>query len=102
MSATAQCTEALKAANRTRLSRVRLRRRIAADSHEAAVARVGRVMAHPEPEWEGMTVFRLVSAIRRYGHARTLKALHAAGISENCTVDALTERQQAALKVALR
>lgn len=81
---------ALERANRIRLARADVKRRLAAGT---------LTLDDALDEWSvgNMLVFELVSARRRWGPACTSKAFAAAGVSETKTVDALTPRQRRVL-----
>lgn len=88
---------ALARANRVRLARAGLKRRIARG--EVAVEAL-----LSEPPWEaaGMTVSDLLISQHRWGSTRCRKLLMALRISETRTVGSLTTRQRAELAACLR
>lgn len=80
---------ALARANRVRLARAELKRRIADGNSTAAEV----VLACPW-EVETMTVADLLASQRRWGATRCRKLLVSLQISETRTVESLTERQR--------
>jgi hypothetical protein len=91
-----QHLQALQRANRVRLARAELKRRVAAGELSAA-----EVIARSPWEAESMTLAELLTAQRRWGHTRARKFLAAIPVSETKTVGSLTERQRGALATAL-
>lgn len=91
-----QHLRALERANRVRLARAELKRRIAAGEVSAAEVVVTRPW-----EAESMTLAELLTSQRRWGHTRCRKFLAALGLSETKTVASLTDRQRDALAAAL-
>lgn len=91
-----QHLRALEHANRVRLARAQLKRRIAAG--EVAVGEV--VLACP---WyvHSMEVSDLLMSQKRWGHARCRRLLLSIGVPENKPVGTLTERQRGALVAVL-
>jgi hypothetical protein len=87
-----QHIQALERANRVRLARANLKRRIA--EGELAVADV--ILSRPW-EAETMPVCYLLLSQRRWGLQRARKVLAAIPISENKEVGSLTDRQRLAL-----
>jgi hypothetical protein len=87
-----QHLRALERANRVRLARANLKRRIA--DGELAVADV--ILSRPW-EAETMEVCHLLLSQRRWGMQRARKVLAAIPISENKEVGKMTERQRHAL-----
>jgi hypothetical protein len=87
-----QHIRALERANRVRLARAHLKRRIV--DGELAVADV--ILRRPW-EAETMPVCDLLLSQRRWGHQRARKVLSAIPISENKELGSLTERQRLAL-----
>jgi len=87
-----QHLQALERANRVRLARAELKRRIAAD--EVTVAEV--VLACP---WqaESMSVSDLLISQKRWGRARARRLLFSLGLPENKALAALTDRQRVVL-----
>jgi hypothetical protein len=87
-----QHLQALEHANRVRLARAALKRRIAAG--ELGVIEV--VLSCP---WEvhSMSISDLVMSQKRWGRARCSRLLRSIGVPENKAVGTLTERQRAAL-----
>ena len=91
-----QHLRALEHANRVRLARAHLKRRIAAG--EVSVGEV--VLACP---WHvhSMEVSDLLMSQRRWGQARCRRLLVSIGVPENKPVGTLTERQRQALVAVL-
>ena len=87
-----QHIRALERANRVRLARANLKRRIA--DGELGVADV--ILGRPW-EAETMPVCDLLLSQRRWGHQRARKALAAIPISETKELGSLTDRQRRAL-----
>lgn len=92
-----QHLRALERANRVRLARAELKRRVA--QGEISVAEV--VLECPW-EAESMMVADLLAAQRRWGITRCRKLLASIPMSETKTVGSMTERQRNALAGALR
>ncbi|HVS29136.1 MAG TPA: hypothetical protein VHE14_06265 [Solirubrobacteraceae bacterium] len=90
--ASPQHLRALERANRVRLARAELKRRIAAGGLAAADV----ILSLPW-EAEGMEVSELLLSQRRWGAARCRKLLSAIPITENKTLGSMTERQRLAL-----
>jgi hypothetical protein len=82
----------LERANRVRLARADLKRRVA--DGELAVADV--ILSRPW-EAESMEVADLLLSQRRWGWTRARKALSAIPIPENKTIGSMTDRQRRAL-----
>jgi hypothetical protein len=91
-----QHIQALEQANRVRLARAELKRRVCRG--EVTVAEV--VVTCP---WEAdsMTISDLLQAQRRWGRTRCHKFLDSIQMSENKTVGSLTERQRRTLAALL-
>ncbi len=91
-----QHLRALERANKVRLARAELKRRVA--SGEVDVAEV--IMQCP---WEAdsMAVADLLMSQRRWGHTRCRKFLAQIPISEQKTVGSMTERQRRTLAAML-
>ena len=87
---------ALEQANRVRLARAALKRRIAAGEIDASEV----VLACPW-ETESMTVSELLMSQKRWGRTRCRKFLMSIGLSETKTVSSLTERQRVTLAALL-
>ena len=87
-----QHLHALARANRVRLARANLKRRVAAAEISAAEV----VLTCP---WEAhsMSVSDLLMSQRRWGRARCKRLLTSIQVPENKTVGSLTERQRLAL-----
>lgn len=92
-----QHLRALERANRVRLARAELKRRVAAGDITAA-----EVVADAPWEAESMTLAELITSQRRWGSTRCRKFLSAIELSETKTLGSLTERQRGALARALR
>jgi len=91
-----QHLRALERANRVRLARAALKRRVAGGLEEAA-----EVILHSPWEAESMAVAELLMSQRRWGSTRCRKFLSAMAISENKTIGSMTERQRRALAARL-
>lgn len=87
---------ALEHANRIRLARAELKRRIGAGLVTAA-----EVVSDPPPEVESMSISELLMSQRRWGRARCRRLLLSLGIPENKRIGTLTERQRTALTALL-
>src|SRR6266516_4110428 len=87
---------ALERANRVRLARAALKRRVAAGEVDAAET----VLACPW-EVESMSISELLMSQRRWGRTRCRKFLQSIGLSENKTLGTLTERQRVTLAALL-
>jgi hypothetical protein len=87
-----QHLRALERANRVRLARADLKRRVA--DGELAVADV--ILSRPW-EAESMEVADLLLSQRRWGWTRARKVLAAIPIPENKTIGSMTDRQRRAL-----
>ena len=87
---------ALEYANRVRLARAELKRRVAAGELSAAEV----VVSCP---WEAhsMAISSLLTSQKRWGRARCRRILMSIGVAENKPVGTLTERQRSALVDAL-
>ncbi len=91
-----QHLRALERANRVRLARAALKRRIA--SGELSASDV--IMACP---WEAgsMSISELLMSQRRWGRTRCRRMLLSLGLPENKQIGTLTERQRTALAAML-
>jgi hypothetical protein len=91
-----QHLRALEYANRVRLARARMKRRIAAG--ELSVAEV--VLGCP---WQAhsMSISDLLMSQKRWGRTRCRRLLVSLGVPENKQVGTLTERQRLALAAVL-
>jgi hypothetical protein len=96
VAAAPQHIRALELANRVRLARAELKRRVGRG--EASVADV--ILSCPS-EAEGMTIADLLMSQRRWGRTRCRKFLVAIAMSENKTVGSMTERQRVTLAALL-
>lgn len=91
-----QHLRALEHANRVRLARAELKRRVA--TQQATAAEV--VMECPW-EAESMEISHLLMSQRRWGRARCRRLLLSLGIPENKHIGTLTDRQRRALAATL-
>ena len=91
-----QHLRALEHANRIRLARAELKRRIGAGALSAA-----EVLSEPPPEVDSMSISELLMSQRRWGRARCRRLLVTLGVPENKRVGTLTDRQRAALAAEL-
>jgi hypothetical protein len=91
-----QHLRALEYANRVRLARARLKRRVAAGELSAAEV----VLTCP---WQAhsMSISDLLMSQKRWGRARCRRLLVSLGVPENKQVGTLTERQRLALAAVL-
>jgi hypothetical protein len=91
-----QHLQALEYANRVRLARARMKRRIAAGELSAAEV----VLSSP---WQAhsMSVSDLLMSQKRWGRARCRRLLVSLGVPENKQIGTLTERQRLALAAVL-
>ena len=96
LSAAPQHLRALQHANRVRLARADLKRRIAAQDTSAA-----EVVLHCPWEASSMEISDLLMAQRRWGRARCRRLLLSLGLPENKQVGTLTARQRQALAALL-
>ena len=91
-----QHLKALERANRVRLARAALTRRVAAGEVSAAEV----IMASPW-EAESMSISELLMSQRRWGRTRCRRVLLSLGLPENKQVGTMTERQRGALAAML-
>lgn len=91
-----QHLRALEQANRVRLARADLKRRLAAQKVSATEVLLTRPW-----EAESMTISDLLMSQRRWGRARCRRVLTAQGVPENKRIETLTERQRRGLAEAL-
>ena len=91
-----QRLRALEQANRVRLARAALKRRLAAAELDA-----GEVVAATPQEAAGMALGELLMSQRRCGSARCRRLLSPLGLSERKALGTLTERQRRLLLGAL-
>ncbi len=91
-----QHLRALERANRVRLARAALKRRIA-----AGALTVNEVVLDGAWEVHSMKVNDLLMSQKRWGHARCRRLLLSIGVPENKPVGTFTERQRRALVAAL-
>jgi hypothetical protein len=87
---------ALERANRVRLARAALKRRVAAGDAEAA-----QIILTCPWETESMSISELLMSQRRWGRTRCRKFLFSIGLSETKTLGTLTERQRVTLAALL-
>lgn len=92
---------ALAKANRIRLQRCELKRRIGALPREEGARRVANLIVEPDELVENMRVAELIQAIHRYGQLYTDRTLRRAKVTPLATVGRLTERQRLALHFQL-
>ena len=91
-----QHMRALARANRVRLARAELKRRVGVGEMTAAEV----VLACPW-EAESMSISELLMSQRRWGRARCRRLLVSLGLLENKHIGTLTERQRASLAAVL-
>ena len=91
-----QHLQALEYANRVRLARAELKRRVAARELSAA-----EVLLNRPWQAESMSVSDLVMSQRRWGRARCRRLLVSLGVPENKRLETLTERQRRCLAAVL-
>ena len=87
---------ALEQANRIRLARAELKRRIA--KGDVAVA---DVLLDPSDEISGMEISELLTSQKRWGSTRCSKFMDSIGLQETKTIRSLTERQRSAMAAVL-
>jgi len=87
---------ALERANKVRLARAELKRRVAAGELE-----VSEVILECPWQAESMAVGDLLMSQRRWGQTRCRKFLSQIPISENKTIGSMTDRQRQALAAML-
>ena len=92
-----QNMRALEQANRIRLARAELKRRIARG--DVAVA---DVLLEPTEEVGGMEIYELLTSQKRWGTTRCSKFLQTIGLHESKTIRSLTERQRNAMAAVLQ
>jgi hypothetical protein len=91
-----QHLRALERANRVRLARAELKRRVAAQELSAA-----EVVLECPWQAESMSISDLLISQRRWGRARCRRLLVSIGVPENKRIGTLTERQRLALAALL-
>src|SRR3954453_9756264 len=91
-----QHLQALQRANRVRLARAELKRRVSASEISAA-----QVVLDCPWQAESMSVSDLLMSQRRWGRARCRRLLLSLGIPENKQIGTLTDRQRGALRAML-
>jgi hypothetical protein len=92
-----QHLRALEQANRVRLARAELKRRV-----QAQTTTVADVILTCPPEAESMALSDLLMSQRRWGRARCRRILLTLGLPENKRIGTLTERQRRVLAATLR
>jgi hypothetical protein len=88
---------ALEHANRIRLARAELKRRVA--KGDVAVA---EVLLDPSDEIAGMEISELLTSQKRWGATRCSKFMDSVGLQETKTIKSLTERQRSAMAAVLQ
>ena len=91
-----QHLRALERANKVRLARAELKRRVADGELSAA-----EVVLNPPPEAESMAINALLLSRKGWGKERCRRIRVSIGVTENTQLGALTERQRIALAEAL-
>lgn len=91
-----QHLNALELANRIRLARSKLKRRI-----HAGELSIGEVLTDIPEAMRSMQVLDLLMSQRRWGRARSRRVLTATGIPEQKHLETLTDRQRGALLAVL-
>jgi hypothetical protein len=91
-----QHLRALEQANRVRLARAELKRRVALQQTS-----VVEVIRHCPWQAESMSISDLLMSQRRWGRARCRRLLISLGIPENKQIGTFTERQRSALVAGL-
>jgi len=86
-----QRLRALERANRVRIARARVKRRIAAGELTAA-----QVILSPRREIDGMPIAGVLGSQRRWGEFRSRGLLARLGMSDAKTIGSMTERQRIA------
>jgi hypothetical protein len=92
-----QHLRALEQANRVRLARAELKRRVATQT-----TTVADVVLDCPWEAESMALSDLLMSQRRWGRARCRRVLLSVGLPENKQIGTLTDRQRRALAATLR
>jgi hypothetical protein len=92
-----QHLRALEQANRVRLARAELKRRVATQT-----TTVADVVLDCPWEAESMALSDLLMSQRRWGRARCRRVLLSVGLPENKQIGTLTDRQRRALATTLR
>jgi len=91
-----QHLRALERANRVRLARAALKRRVAAGELSAV-----EVIISSPWEAESMSISELLMSQRRWGRTRCRRILLSLGLPENKQIGTMTERQRTALAALL-
>lgn len=92
-----QNMRALEHANRIRLARAELKRRIAKGD-----VSVAEILLEPGDEVAGMAITELLASQKRWGATRCSKFMDSIGLHETKTVRSLTERQRTAVAAVLQ
>ncbi|MGB0873306.1 MAG: hypothetical protein ACPGWS_07695 [Solirubrobacterales bacterium] len=92
-----QNMRALEQANRIRLARAELKRRIARGD-----VGVAEVLLDPSDEIAGMEISELLTSQKRWGSTRCAKFMDSIGLQETKTIKSLTERQRSAMAAVLQ
>lgn len=92
-----QNMRALEHANRIRLARAELKRRIAKGD-----VSVAEVLLEPTDAAAGMEITELLTSQKRWGSTRCSKFMDSIGLHESKTVRSLTERQRSAVAAVLQ
>lgn len=92
-----QNMRALEQANRIRLARADLKRRIARGDIDVA-----DVLLEPTEEVGGMEISELLTSQKRWGSTRCAKFMDSIGLQETKTIRSLTERQRSAMAAVLQ
>ena len=88
-----QHLRALEHANRVRLARAELKRKVGSGALTAA-----EVVSTSPQEVQSMSISELLMSQRRWGHARCRRVLLSLGVPENKRIGTLTDRQRLALR----
>ncbi len=91
-----QNMRALEQANRIRLARAELKRRIARGD-----VLVADILLEPSEEVAGMEIVDLLTSQKRWGSTRCTKFMDSIGLNETKTVKSLTARQRSAMAAIL-
>lgn len=91
-----QNMRALEQANKIRLARAEIKRRIAKGDVEVA-----EILLEPADEIAGMEISELLTSQKRWGTTRCTKFMDSVGLSESKTIRSLTERQRSAVAAVL-
>lgn len=91
-----QHLQALQRANRVRLARAAMKRRVAGGEE-----RVSKIVLECPFEAESMSILELLMSQRRWGRTRSRRVLLGLGIPENKQIGTLTNRQRVVLASVL-